>query len=27
MAEVGIWSEEKKVEGAYRYLSKNADEK
>ena len=27
MAEVSIWSEEKKVEGAYRYLVKNADDK
>lgn len=27
MAEVGIWSEEKKAEGAYRFLSKNIDEK
>lgn len=27
MAEVGIWTEEKKAEGAFRYLAKNVDEK
>lgn len=27
MAEVGIWSEEKRPEGAHRYLSRDVDEK